>query len=381
MYRARSAVAGALVLCSALAGCEVPPSVVHTSAEVDGYLLRKRYRSACVGLRAEDASVREYTATKLGELSHVSVATDCLCDALYDPDAHLANIPAALGLAELARDDLAACLAPALDDAEIRGTPRAQVVHALGATQAPAAFAAIAGLLDDPDPEVRARAAEALRASKDATEALIDTLETDPAASVRAAAAAALAGRRAESVVDALVRSARDDADGEVRAASLAAAFDTKAPKADDMVCKAMLDDPDERVRIAAIQKFHGAKKRSSLACLEARMKAEETSGAARQALLDAVKASPSDEAADMLCRHIHPWSKMYIKDKIAPDIDGHNIARAQNDRDWERSYECVEKALAMGGLSCYARNYLGKWMNDLGGKAATPWCPGMVKD
>jgi hypothetical protein len=198
---------------------------------------------------------------------------------------------------------------------------------------------------------------------------------------VRAAAARALDGKRSDRVVTALVRAVREDTDGGVRGDALTAAVSSRAPSSNDLVCGAMLDDPDERVRVAAVKVFHGSKSRVALKCLDKRMGTEETSGAVRQALLDAVKASPSDEAADMLCRHIHPWSRLYIKDKVAPDIEGHNIVRAQNDRDWERSYDCVERALRQGGLSCYARNYLGKWMRELGGKASTPWCPGMVKN
>ena len=66
--------------------------------------------------------------------------------------------------------------------------------------------------------------------------------------------------------------------------------------------------------------------------------------------------------------------------DQIADDVPGFNIIETQNNRDWERSYECVEKALEQGGYSCYARNHLGHWFNELGGSASTPWCEGMVK-
>ena len=378
MYRVLTALACGAIL---LAACEVPPGAVKTSAEVDGFILKKRYRSACVGLVANDESLQEHTARALVSLSHVRVANECLCDALYDAEKHTVQFGVGAGLAASGRDDLAECLAPALHDEAIRGPQRARVVHTLGLMEAPGAYAAIGGLLADPDPEVRARAAEALRPSKDATEALCGALANDAEPSVRAAAARALSGRKVDAAIDALVASAARDPDGEVRAAALASAVETGAPAGDDMVCAAMMDDPDERVRVSAIQQFHGAKSRSSLKCLDRRMTTPDESGAVRQALLDAVKASPSPEAADMLCRHINAWSRMYIRDKLAPDIEGHNIARAQNDRDWERSYECVQRALSQGGLSCYAKNYLGKWMRDLGGNAPTPWCPGMVKN
>jgi hypothetical protein len=378
LYRALWPVA---LMLGGLIGCEIPPRFVQTSAEVDGFILQKRYTSACVGLTATDPDVRVHTAKALEGLAHVKAVNTCLCTALYDADTHVADPVVARGLAASGREDLAACLAPALDDAQIRGEDRAAVVQGLGGMEAASAYAAIEGLLSDDDPLVRARAAEALRPSKAATDVLITALATDSDARVRIAAAGALDGRRADPVVTALLKATREDTDGGVRGAALAAAVNNRAPSSDELVCGAMLDDPDPRVREAAVKIFHGTKRKIALKCLDKRMAKEEENGQVRQAILDAVKASPSDDAANMLCTHINSWSRMYIKDKLAPDIEGHNIARAQNDRDWERSHECVEKALKQGGLSCYARNYLGKWVNDLGGKASTPWCPGMVKN
>ncbi len=364
-----------------LTACEVPPRFVQTTAEVDAFLLQKRYRSACVGLAANDETVREHTAKVLEGLPHVHVVNDCLCTALYDAETHQVDWAVARGLAGSQRDDLAGCLSPALDDAAIQGEDRALVVAGLGGMEAASAYEAIEGLLGDADPAVRANAAEALRPAKGSVKALLGVLANDSEPTVRAAAARALDGKRSDQVVTALVRAVREDADGGVRGDALTAAVSSRAPSSNDLVCDALMHDPDERVRVAAAKVFHGSKSRVVLKCLDKRMTTEEESGAVRQAVLDAVKASPSDEAPDMLCRNIHRWSRLYIKDQVAPDIDGHNIVRAQNDRDWERSYDCVQAALRQGGLSCYARNYLGKWMNELGGKASTPWCPGMVKN
>ena len=376
------AMAGMAAGLVAMTACEVPPRFVKNAAEVDSFILQKRYRSACVGLDSEDVKLREYTATKLVEAAHVKVANECLCASLYDADAHEVDVAIARGLEHSERDDLAACLAPALTDDQIAGDERAKVVYALGAMEASGAYEAIRSLLDDSEPAVRARAAEALAPSREAQDKLVEVLTSDASADVRAAAARALDGRKADSVRVALTKAATDDVDGVVRGAALTSAVHIeKGPTIDKMVCTAMMTDEDEAVRLAAVKVWHGSKRRSALKCLDERMTTEESSGAVRQAILDAVKASPSKEAADMLCRHINAWSRLYIKDKVAPDIEGHNIARAQNDRDFERSYECVQKALRKGGLSCYARNYLGKWMNDLGGKAPTPWCPGMVKN
>jgi len=376
------AMAGVTMALVLQVGCEVPPRFVNTTAEVDSFVMQKRYASACVGLDARDEKIREYTATKLVELTHVKVANECLCAALYSAEEHQVDHAVALGVAHSERDDLAECLAPALDDEAISGEDRARVVHSLGAMEASGAYAAIQGLLADPDEAVRARAAEALRHSREAQDALVTLLTDDGSASVRAAAALALEGRKADSVRVALTRAATDDPDGVVRAAALTTAVQIeKGPTIDKMVCTAMMSDPDEAVRLAAVQAWHGTKRRTALKCFDERMTTEEPSGVVRQAILDALKASPSKDAPELLCRNMNAWARLYIKDKVAPDIEGHNIARAQNDRDFERSYECVQAALRKGGLSCYARNYLGKWMNDLGGKAPTPWCPGMVKN
>lgn len=365
-----------------LVGCEVPPRFVQSAAEVDSFLMQKRYRSACVGLSATEGSLREYTATKLVDLKHVAVANDCLCEALYDPESHEVDLDVAAGLAHAERDDLAECLAPALTDAEVDDSLRARVVLALGAMEASGAYAAIQGLLQHDSPSVRAGAAEALTRSREAQDALVEALATDEAPEVRAAAALALEGRKSDTVRVALTKAATDDSSGLARGAALKSAAATeKSPTIDQMVCRALMEDEDEAVRLAALEVWHGSKRLTAIRCLEDRMGKDEESGAVRQALLDALAASPNKEAPEVLCRQINPWSRRYIKDKVAPDIEGHDIARAQNDRDYERSYECVQAALRKGGLSCYARNYLGKWMNDLGGKAPTPWCPGMVKN
>ena len=41
----------------------------------------------------------------------------------------------------------------------------------------------------------------------------------------------------------------------------------------------------------------------------------------------------------------------------------------------WEGSFDCVKAALRQGGYSCFAKNYLGHWMKDLGGSAHAPLC------
>jgi hypothetical protein len=146
------------------------------------------------------------------------------------------------------------------------------------------------------------------------------------------------------------------------------------------MVCKAMMDDPDERVRDQAVRSFRGSKRSVAIQCLKKRLYTKEESAVVRASNLDALYRSPSDEAALVLCHAIGPFLRMYVVNGIADSLPAVNIIENQNNRDFERSYECVQKAIRQGGYSCYARNHLGQWMNELGGKASTPWCPGMIK-
>ncbi len=61
------------------------------------------------------------------------------------------------------------------------------------------------------------------------------------------------------------------------------------------------------------------------------------------------------------------------------PDkVPGTDIIRAQNTRDFEKSFECVQRAVrSSSGYSCYARAYTGHWLRELGGTAHVPRCPG----
>ncbi len=365
-----------------LVACEVPPRFVRESSEIDAYLAQRSYRSACVGLKAQDDSLQSYTAQRLAEYKHVSTANDCLCEALYDAEAHSFSAAVATGLEDTHRDDLAACLAPALDDRAIEGPERAKLVRVLGGIDASSAYEALEALVaSDSDPAVRAQACAAVRPSKGAIPTVVQALQSDSDPAVRIACAKALEKRKDKDVLEAVSKAALEDSDGGVRAAALEAVVSAGAVRTDDMVCTAMMDDPDERVRLAAVQAWHGTKRMNGLKCIGAKMRVADASGAVRQAILDALKASPSKYATDLLCDNIGVWSRLYIRDKIAYEIAGADIVRAQNDRDYERSYECVAKALRQGGYSCFARNYLGHWMKDVGGKASTPWCPGMARN
>lgn len=371
-----------MVLLTLLGGCELAPRFVEDAAEVDLFLSRNAFASACVGLKMkDDDSLREYTAQQLAQHPHQKVATTCLCEALYDPANHTVDGAVAKGVEASHRDDLAECLKPALSDPQVDGKDRVRLVRALGGIDAPGAYAGLMELLEtDGDPEVRTLAATALRPSRAAESSLLKAMAEDESPEVRAASARALAGNKADNVVDALSAAAVDDAEGTVRAAAIETLAESGVREADPLMCTAMLEDPDPAAREAAVTAFHGTKKSRRIKCLKKKLLSPEDAPSVRSAALAALGASPSKAAADVLCDSIGPFLRLHVKDEIAEKMPGVDIIDTQNKRDWERSLECVQRARAQGGYSCYARNHLGHWTNTLGGKASTPWCPGMVR-
>jgi len=363
-----------------LTACDMAPRFVKESAEIDAFLSQRRWSSACVGLKMKnDDSLRQYTAERLVTYPHIASTTDCLCEAVYNAEKHTFDAMVVSGLKGSERDDLAECVIPALSDAAITGKDRTELVRVLGDMEAKAAYKSLETLVsEDKDAETRAYAAGALRPSGGSVPILLAALQEDDDPRVRAAAARSLTGRKDKEVEPIVVKAALEDPDGGVRAAALGAVVKKKSAKTDDMVCKMMMEDADERVRDEAVRAFHGTKRASAIKCLEKRIMAEEESSLVRDSLFKALGASPSDKAALVLCDAIGPVMRMYVKDKLQDRTPGTNIIETQNNRDWERSFDCVKKALGKGGYSCYARNHLGHWMNTLGGKASTPRCPGM---
>lgn len=368
----------------AAVGCN--PRYVETKDQVDVFLANGRPGSACVALEMkanEKRELRAYAAEKLATLAEgEQVATDCLCKALYDPETGAWDRAVLGGLDKVARDDLAQCILPALDQPTIVGEERVELVRLLGGMGAPAVFPKLASIAaTDADEAVRAEAVTALTQARDEQlPVLLDRLANDASAVVRVAAAESLNRIEDKQAVAAIVKAATDDADGAVRATALKAVVKLKLPETDALVCKAMMDDPSEEVRIRAITSFKGTKRSEALACLKKRLYADEESPAVRTAVMKAIYASPSDEAAKILCDAIGPFLRKYVTTQIAENMDGVDIVTHQNNRDPDNSYACVAKALSQGGYSCYARNHLGRWFNRLGGKASEPWCPGMVR-
>ena len=362
-----------------MTACEQLPATIDEAATVDQYLVQGRYEAACVGLDSRDPEIAEYAAQRLADYGHVKAANECLCTALYNPQTHKVNYDVAGGVDGTRRDDLAECLSGALDDTVIPESERGPIVTKIAGIGAKASYESLAKLLrEDDDPSVRAGAAGGLRASKTMTDALLDAVEQDADASVRAAAAAALDGHKGERWENVLAKAAVEDTEGAARAAALSTLVKRKRTGNDQLLCKAMMEDESATVRDAAVRSFHGSKRAVALDCLKARLMALEEDSTVRQSTMDAVKASPSDRAADILCEVVGPFARLHIVDKIQHEIPGTDIVKAQNDRDWERSLECAKRAYNMGGHSCFSKNYLAHWIRELGGTAHAPMCPGM---
>jgi len=364
-----------------LSGCEIAPDFVESSHDVDRFLLRENFKSACVALEMKkDDDLRRYTAMVMLEYPNDETVNSCLCDALYTPGSGSFDLAVVNGIQSSRRDDLAQCLARGLSDQGIEN--RKEMVHSLGRISAKASYETLATLVkDEADVAVRIAAVESLRPSAKHVPLLLEVLQQDAEPQVRAAAARAMKGRKNPDFIEHVTRLATEDPSGIVRAASLAAVVKLKLPVTDAMVCKAMIDDPEPVVRVAAVKAYHGTKRTSAIECLRKRLLKEELAPEVRAATLKALGASPSKHAARALCDGIAPFMWMYVREEIAEKLEGVNIVETQNNRDYEKSYACVNSALRQGGFSCYAQNHLGHWFNELGGSASTPWCPGMIKN
>lgn len=364
------------LLLSLMFACEIPPNHVE-AADVDNALARKRYKTMCVGLQMKDDQLRTYTTERLRTIvadDGIAIADACVCEHIAH-EHHGWDRAIAEGLKGKKGDGMVDCFAELVKDPSL--PDRSDAINVLAQIPAPIARSTLADIAADSgaDAEVRARAIGAIGSIEDYRDKMLGLLKDgDPA--VRAAAAQALGeGGKSGDVKKALKEVATDD-EAAVRAAALSALKKLSGTGADDMLCEAMMSDPDAAVREAAVMSFKGTKRPDAIKCIRARALAEEESSSVREAMLTVLKSSPSQDAADVLCDAIPFWVKTYLKEDIPDKIPGTDIIQAQNDRDWERSFECVSRAARAGGASCYGRLYVGYWINQLGGNAHIPACP-----
>ena len=364
------------MLLSVLLACEITPNYVEVS-DIDDALARKHYSTMCVGLSMTEDSVRQYATERLRAITEpegIAIADACICEKVVDPR-YGWDSSIALGLTGEKRDEPTACFAELVADPTLE--KREEAITALTRIPSSASRKALAGIATTSGPTaLRIRAIESIGAIEDFREGMLKVLAEDEDEAGRAAAATLLGSVKTNSPVVRALKHATTDSSGTVRAASLVALKRMTGSSADDALCAAMMDDESAEVRRATVGAFQGTKRPSAIACLRTRALTFEEDAAVRETILKVVKSSPHDDSADILCDAIPFWLRSYLKEDLPEKIPGTDIIQAQNDRDWERSYACVQKAYRAGGYSCYAKMYVGYWFDQLGGTASIPQCP-----
>jgi hypothetical protein len=365
-----------LLLLSLLSACDMTPNYVEAS-DVDNALARRQYKTVCVGLRMTDDEVRQHTTERMRTITEpegIAAASACICEHIKHPD-HGWDRAIAAGLKGEPSDAFTKCFA---DLVVTPGLPdQKDAVAILVGTPSPSSRAALAQIAtSSASAETRAAALAPIGSMEEHRPAIIGLLK-DSDAGVRAAAADALGSAGRDRDAAEALQTATQDPEGVVRAAALSALKRTGAATADDAMCTAMMNDPDPVVRAAAVSSFKGTKRTNNIKCLRDRALALEEDATVRQAVLDTLKSSTHDDAAKALCEAIPFWMRSYLKEDLPEKIPGTDIIKAQNDRDWEASYGCVERAYrSSSGYSCYAKMYVAYWYDQLGGKAFSPRCP-----
>jgi hypothetical protein len=358
--------------------CELTPTHVEPS-DIDDAMARELYKTVCKGLEMKDPDTRKYASSKLDEIDE-PLSAECMCEYAWSAEKHTWDDAILNGLEGSERDDLVACFLPALEDPSI--DKRLELVTALTKTRAssiPGRMTTLATDTSEPS-DIRSQAISSFGGTPDAdtVKMLVGLLQNEGDTTVRAAAAAALVGQNDEVTVAALVDAVSNDADGEVRAAALKTVRGLRLPESDEMICKAMLEDESPAVRKQAIMSYKGTKRDEAVACLRKKAFQEETDGDVRSALLTVLKSSPNKNAPAILCDAIPFYMKTYITDNSPEKVPGTDIAAAQNDRDWENSYDCFGKALNnKSGWSCKGKQYVAAWYREVGGKPHVPRCQG----
>lgn len=359
----------------ALAACEVAPSHVEVP-DIQEAMALERYKTVCVGLDMKDDDTRKFAAEQLIDVKD-PIAQECICSHVADERKDW-DRAVAQGIKTTDRDDIASCFAELVKKPELK--KRLEAVGLMASMSAPVARTTLADIAAEAgaDTEVRVRAMQAVAGDTQFKARFLEMAKGEKDVTVRAAATDALGGMTDDDVIAALKTIAVEDEAGEVRGSALSAIRRSKVGDSTEMMCTAMMNDDSPIVRTQAIAAFRGTKRDEAIACLKERALTLEEDSGVRQKLLSVLKSSPSDKAALVLCDSISFWAKSYLKKGMPDKVPGTDIIRVQNDRDYERSYQCVQTALRRSsGYSCYARAYVGNWMRELGGSASVPQCPG----
>ena len=357
-----------------LAACEMTPTTVEMR-DVDDGMARELYKTVCKGLEMKDDDVRTYASENLQDVEDPQAA-ECFCERVYR-NGEL-DLPIAQGLIGSERDDMVTCTLPALDGATVSPEDKVALLDILIKSNAEAAdtrLFAIAGA--EGDTETRIMAIGSLGGTGDpAEQELLRALVSHAEPTVREAAAKALVGQKDDATRDVLLKAAAEDTVGEVRAAALRTLKGVKAEGVDALLCTAMLEDESPAVRKQAVQSLKGTKKKDNLACLRKKAMTEELDGDVRVAMLKTFRAN--SESWPILCDAIPFYMATYIDEQGPESVAGADIAKAQNDVDWDNSYVCFQKALGKRrGWSCKGHQYVAAWYEAVGGSTHVPACEG----
>lgn len=359
-----------------LAACDMmTPSHVEVP-DIQEAMAVERYNVVCVGLGMKNDDTRKFATEQLITVDD-PIAQECICANIAD-EAKGWDIAVADGLKTTDRDELASCFTDLVRNPAL--PKREQALTYLLSMPAPVARQTLADIAQDAQstPELRVKALGAISGDKSYKDTLMGLSDSESDTAVRAAATEGLGGMKDRPVIELLRKKATDDPEGEVRGAALKALKASTVPDATDMMCAAMMEDESPIVRRQAVAAFRGTKRASAIKCLRTRALTLEEDSGVREKLLEVLKSSPSNDAAKVLCDAIPFWAKSYLKTGMPDKVPGTDIIRAQNTRDFERSYECVQKAVrSSSGYSCFARAYTGHWLRELGGTASVPRCPG----
>jgi hypothetical protein len=358
------------VLLLLVACVDLAPTFV-SKGDIDKAIGTRNETVLCTGLTMKEEETRSYAAEKIVTLDKMK--SNCLCEhPTYQGHWDAAILQGARKAKEDAR---AGCLATLLDDPA--QTERPALATALLDVKVPAVRARlVTAATSDADPAVQAAALPILTGTKDPAEVqlLAGGLATKPTGWVLSATRA-LAGQAAAA--PALKSLATTHADPAVRAAALDAYRQDHTADFAEVVCAAMLKDADATVRTAAITMVKSSRDAAVLGCLRERAMTVEPDAGVRLALLQTLSRTGAPEAADILCDTVPFWVKTYVKDVAVAEKSPEDILYFQNDRDFERSYECAEKAYRAGGYSCWGKAYVGARFAEFGGKASYPKCGG----
>ncbi len=354
------------MLLTLLLACDLPgPTYVDRKLVEDAYH-RGDEATVCVGLDMKEEKVRGYSAEILSTWSEPS---SCLCEKLNK--AGKWDAPVLKSLAKGEDDEHVGCAATLLDDPKVQD--RGELVKLLVGIKVPQVEARLKeAAKSDSDVAVRAVAMSVLKPEKDPDAlALLTTSLTDANPVIRAAAAQSLTGTQAAK--EALI-AATKDADGGVRGTAFASLRTIKDVDYASLACPALRTDPDPSVRAAVAGAMKGTSNDALLACLREHMLEKEDDALVRTAMLATLHSTSNPKAADMLCEAIPFWVHTYIGEDHPQREGPSDIIFAQNNRDMNRSYECVEKALKAGGYkTCEQKFYVNDWFHELGGKNSAP--------